>query len=135
VWTRFSACPDRPWGPPSLLVKWVPGLSQGVKCSWGVLLTTHPLLVPQSWKSRVIPLPTTGPHRACNWITLPLQDMMPHRTVNLTFTISKNSVTPIYLFQARFIQVPQEVFAALLCLFLLKTGYSLTLILLTWSIR
>jgi len=23
-----------------------------------VLLTTHPLLVPRSWKSRVIPLPT-----------------------------------------------------------------------------
>jgi len=30
----------------------------GVKCSWGVLLTTHPLLVPQSWKSRAISLPT-----------------------------------------------------------------------------
>ena len=24
----------------------------------GVLLTTHPLLVPRSWKSRAIPLPT-----------------------------------------------------------------------------
>ena len=30
----------------------------GVKCGRGVLLTTHPLLVPQSWKSRAIPLPT-----------------------------------------------------------------------------
>ena len=30
----------------------------GVKCGRGVLLTTHPLLVPRSWKSRVIPLPT-----------------------------------------------------------------------------
>jgi len=30
----------------------------GVKCSQGVLLTTHPLLVLQSWKSRAIPLPT-----------------------------------------------------------------------------
>ena len=30
----------------------------GVKCGKGVLLTTHPLLVPQSWKSRAIPLPT-----------------------------------------------------------------------------
>ena len=32
---------------------------------WGVLLTTHPLLVPRSWKSRAIPLPIplghTGP--------------------------------------------------------------------------
>jgi len=34
------------------------GSFPGVKCSWGVLLTTHPLLVPQSWKSRTIPLPT-----------------------------------------------------------------------------
>jgi len=30
----------------------------GLKCGRGVLLTTHPLLVPQSWKSRAIPLPT-----------------------------------------------------------------------------
>ena len=30
----------------------------GVKCGRGVLLTTHPLLMPRSWKSRAIPLPT-----------------------------------------------------------------------------
>jgi len=30
----------------------------GVKCGRGVLLTTHPLLVPRSWKSRAITLPT-----------------------------------------------------------------------------
>ena len=30
----------------------------GVKCGRGVLLTTHPVLVPRSWKSRAIPLPT-----------------------------------------------------------------------------
>ena len=30
----------------------------GVKCGRGVLLTTHPLLVPRSWKSSAIPLPT-----------------------------------------------------------------------------
>jgi len=30
----------------------------GVKYGQGVLLTTHPLLVPWSWKSRAIPLPT-----------------------------------------------------------------------------
>jgi len=30
----------------------------GVKCRRGVLLTTHPLLVPCLWKSRAIPLPT-----------------------------------------------------------------------------
>ena len=34
------------------------GSTPGVKCGRGVLLTTHPLLVPRSWKSRAIPLPT-----------------------------------------------------------------------------
>ena len=36
-------------------VKRVPALS---RAGGGVLLTTHPLLVPRSWKSRAIPLPT-----------------------------------------------------------------------------
>ena len=39
-------------------VKWVSGLSPGVKCIRGMLLATHPILVWQSWKSRAIPLPT-----------------------------------------------------------------------------
>ena len=34
------------------------GSFPGVKCGRGVLLTTHPFLVPRSWKSRAIPLPT-----------------------------------------------------------------------------
>jgi len=33
----------------------------GLKCGRGVLLTTHPLLVPRSWKSTAIPLGHTGP--------------------------------------------------------------------------
>ena len=37
----------------------------GVKCDRGMLLTTHPLLVPRSRKSRAIPLPTL-------WATLGL---------------------------------------------------------------
>jgi hypothetical protein len=45
-------------GPAQPPVQWVPG----VKYSWGMLLTTtHPLLVPWSWKSRAIPLPTLWP--------------------------------------------------------------------------
>ena len=56
--TRFSARPYRPWGPPSLLYDGYPVFPAGVKCGRGVLLTTHPLLVRWSWKSRVIPLPT-----------------------------------------------------------------------------
>ena len=34
------------------------GSFPGIKCGRGLLLTTHPLLVPRSWKSRAIPLPT-----------------------------------------------------------------------------
>jgi len=51
----FHTRPDRPWGPPSLLynVYWV---FPGVKGSRGVMPTTHPYLVPRSWKSRAIPL-------------------------------------------------------------------------------
>ena len=54
---RYFRPSNRPWGPPSLLYNgyWV-SLS-GVKCGRGVLLTTHPLLVPRSWKSTAIPLP------------------------------------------------------------------------------
>ena len=40
------------------------GSFPGVKCGLGVLLTTHPVLVPRSWKSRAIPthpLGHTGP--------------------------------------------------------------------------
>jgi hypothetical protein len=37
-------------------------LSRGVKWGWGVLLTTHPLLMPLSWKNRI-----EYPHRACKW--------------------------------------------------------------------
>jgi len=51
------------------------GSFPAVKCGRGVLLTTHPLLVPRSWKSRAIYLyPPSGPHRACNGKTLPLTD-------------------------------------------------------------
>jgi len=41
------------------------GSFPGVKCGWGVLLTTHILQVPRSWKSRAITLPTL-------WATLGL---------------------------------------------------------------
>jgi hypothetical protein len=57
---KFSARPDRPWGPPSLLYNGY-RVFPGGKVRPGVLLTTHPLLAPRSWKSRAIPLPPSGP--------------------------------------------------------------------------
>jgi len=58
--------PSRPaLGPAQPPVKWVLGLSRGVKCGQGMLPTTHPILVSQSWKSRAISLPTL-------WATLGL---------------------------------------------------------------
>jgi len=43
----FRTCPDRPWGPPSLLYNGYQ-VFPGVRCSRGVTLTPHPLLVPRS---------------------------------------------------------------------------------------
>jgi len=57
-------------GPTQPPVKWVLGLFPEVKCCRGVLLTTYPLLVPRSWKSRARLYQPSGPHRACNGITL-----------------------------------------------------------------
>ena len=61
---RFSTRLDRPWGPPSFLYNEYSAFP-GIKYGRGVLLTTHPLIVARSWKSRAIPLPTlwaiTGP--------------------------------------------------------------------------
>ena len=51
--------PSRPGlGPTQPPVKMGTGSFPGVKYGRDVLLTTHNLLVPQSWKSRAIPLPT-----------------------------------------------------------------------------
>ena len=45
-------------GAQSVSCKMGTGSFPGVKCGQGVLLTTRPLLVPRSWNSRAIPLPT-----------------------------------------------------------------------------
>ena len=51
--------PSRPApGPHPASCKMCTGSFPGVKFGLGVLLTTHPFLVPRSWKSRAIRLPT-----------------------------------------------------------------------------
>ena len=64
--------PSRPaLGPTQPPVKWVPGLP-GVKCGRGVLLTTHPFQCRGHGRVELYLYPPSGPHRACNGITLPL---------------------------------------------------------------
>ena len=60
------------------------GSFPGVKCGRGVLLTTHPLLVLRSWKSRApYPLGHTGP------VTRSLYFTYKCRTVNTRFRLSE----------------------------------------------
>jgi hypothetical protein len=53
----FRTCPDRPWGPPSLLYNGYQ-VFPGGKVRPGHDAGHSPLLVLRSWKSRAIPLPT-----------------------------------------------------------------------------
>ena len=58
------------------------GSLPGVKYGRGVLLTTHHLLVPWSWKSRAIPLPTlwatAGPITGTLYLTYSISPMGAH---------------------------------------------------------
>ena len=62
---RYSAPVQTGPGAHPALCTMYAGSFPGVKYGRGVLLTTHPLPVPRSWKGRAIPLPnlwaTTGP--------------------------------------------------------------------------
>jgi len=68
-------------GPTQPPVQWVLVLSggRGVKSSWGVTLTPHPLLVPWSRKSRAIPLLPL-------WSMQPVQSLSACTRVHFTFT-------------------------------------------------
>ena len=74
----FRTCPDRPWGPPSLLYNGYRVFPRGVKSGQVVTLTPHPLLVPWSWKSRAIPLLPL-------WAVRPVQSLSVCTRVHLTF--------------------------------------------------
>jgi hypothetical protein len=66
-------------GPTQLPVQWVPGLSRG-KERPGVRLTSHPLLVPWSWKGRAIPLLPL-------WAARPVQSLSACTRVTFTFPL------------------------------------------------
>ena len=97
--------PSRPsLGPTQPPVQWVPGISRypGVKYGRGVLLTTHTLLVPRSWKSWDIPLPpplllwaTTGPVT----VRVYLSGCTQERHLNF-YTLQANQAVDVQLFSA-----------------------------------
>jgi hypothetical protein len=73
----FRTRPDRPWSPPSLLYngyRFFPGGKSGR----GVTLTSHPLLMPWSRKSRVIPLHPL-------WAVRPLESLRACTRVHFTY--------------------------------------------------
>jgi hypothetical protein len=74
----FRTCPDRPWGPASLLYNGY-GVFPGVKGGRDVTLTPHPLLVPWSWKGRAILLPPL-------WAVRPVHSLSACTRVHFTFT-------------------------------------------------
>ena len=76
----FRTCPDRPWGPLSLVYNEY-RVFPGVKSGCGVTLTPHPLLVPWSRKGRAIPL-------LPQWAVLPVQSLSACKRVTFTFTFT-----------------------------------------------
>jgi len=65
--------PSRPaLGPTQPPVQMGTGCFPGVKCGWGVLLTTHPFLCRDRGRVELYLYPHSGPYRVCNWNTLPL---------------------------------------------------------------
>ena len=69
-------------------VKWVPGLSPGVKNGRGVTLTSHPILVHSSWKGRAIPLLPL-------WALRPVQSLSACTKVTFTFNLILHHVLTV----------------------------------------
>jgi len=78
-----SNVPDRPWGPPNPMYNGYP-FFPGVKGGRGVLLTPHPLLVPEPRKSRTI-------HLFPLWAVRPVQSLSACTRVHFTFTFTLGS--------------------------------------------
>ena len=90
----FRTCPDRPWGPPSLLYNGY-RVFLGVKSGRGATLTPHHLLVPRSWKSRAILLLPL-------WAVRPVQSLSACTRVHFTFTFNATKCfSPCLLMRTR----------------------------------
>ena len=81
VWGEICrTCPDRPWGPPSLLYNGY-RVFPGVKERPEREADPSPILVPWSWKSRAIPLLPL-------WAVRPVQSLSACTRVTFTFTFT-----------------------------------------------
>ena len=107
----FLTCPDRPWGPRSLLYNGY-RLFPGGKGGRGVTLTPHPILVPWSRKSRAIPLLPL-------WAVRPVQSLSACTRVYFTFT---------YMF--RWLLLPSSGYVQKVCV---HTRLTLNGVLKSWS--
>jgi hypothetical protein len=65
------------------------GSFPGVKCGRGMLLTTHLLLAPRSWKSRAIPLPPSGPQLGLQRVYFTFYHTIRKKVNALCFRITK----------------------------------------------
>ena len=86
--TRFSARPDRPWGPPSLLYNGY-RVFPGGKVRPGRDADPSPLLVPWSRKSRAIPL-------LLLWAVRPVQSLSACTRVHFTLPFPSSWQSKIY---------------------------------------
>ena len=73
----FCTCPDRPWGPLSLLYNGYL-VCPGIKSGRSVKPTPYPLRVPWSWKGRAI-------HLLPLWAVRPVQSLSACTRVHFTF--------------------------------------------------
>ena len=87
VGENFRTCPDRPWGPPSLLYNGYQ-VFLGVKVGRSVTLTLQLLLVPRSKKSRAIPL-------LLLWTIRPVQSLSACTRVHFTLPLPSQTNTRI----------------------------------------
>ena len=69
--TRFSARPDRPWGPPSLLYNGYRVFPGGKVRPGRAADHSPPSSAAVIGRAEVYLYPPSGPHQACNGITLP----------------------------------------------------------------
>ena len=90
-WRDFPQLSRPALGPTQPPVQWVPGISQGVKSGRGVLLTSQPLLVSWSRKSRAIPLLSL-------WAVRPVRSLSACTRVPFTFTFMYKELIYIYIY-------------------------------------